>query len=765
MSISVKIFAEVTGYNVLKRIGKGGSSTVYLAEKNGKKYAIKIPTMEISATLTKDDIDKFLREAEMWKKLSRKYPEDIVYVENYGKNPIPWIAMEYCDYSLRTLLKNGPLSLETAIAVAIKIAEALDKIHHHGIVHMDIKPENILFKNNVPKISDFGIAITLLQVSATVSKYPGTPLYSAPEQIYPKKFGEVDWRTDIWQFGCLLYEMVEGKPPISKFLSPLELIAKITQGEPEPMQYAPKWLQEIILSCLRKRKEERPLDMGIIVESLRKHASIISTRPRVYETAESSVEGFMVSHEEPLSSIEAVLRQLKVATVGVLAKKLDLSKEDIETYLALSEHAVPSKRPSVYYSLEHIKNVKEKLLNMPRIEITDTEIKKLKIFREDLEDILKEVAVQSRKLGVWYGKKYWEKTINSILNILETKGWILANEIKGLEKEDIEAILEKNADRSLAVPNLWYRRGVIDYARSYLAKMKLAGEHINNVAKIIKIHPRDIQILLQDLGYNIVDGIIRRFISPSKVLDYLVKAIGIKKDVLARRIKMKNRHITKIDLSGLGIANIDLSFLNELNVEEIYLNYNRLESIDWSRLPLSIKLRVLSFIGNKIRNVDLSPISRCQLLEELLFGRNLIEKIDITSLYYCKNLRKLDLSCNKIKTIDLSPLSNCTKLEYLLLDSNNLSTIDLSPLSNCKNLKVLSISNNRIAELDLRPLAKCENLEELWLHSNVVNRIDISSLRYMKNLRIYADPDTRLVGAKLYQSNEFKKYIEYVIRY
>jgi len=739
---------------------------VYLAEKNGEKYAIKIPSLEVTETLTKDDIEKFLREAQTWKILSKKYPDDIVYVEEYDTNPIPWIAMEYCDYSLRTLLKSGPLPLDRAIAIGIKIAEALSKIHHHGIVHMDIKPENILFKNDIPKISDFGIAVMLLKVSATVSKYPGTPLYSAPEQIYPKKFGGVDWRTDIWQFGCLLYEMVEGKPPISSFLSPLELIAKITQGELEPMEHSPEWLQKIILACLKKKKEDRPLDIGIVVESLKRHASIVSPRPIEYGSPIHRAKEYEPTYEEissgPLGSIEKLLRQMKVVTVGILAKKLDISKEDVETYLALSEYAVPSKRPGVYYSIDHINKVKEKLVNNPKIIVSDIEIKKLKILKEDLEEILKDSAVPSLRSGMWYGRNYWEQRVSNILDTLRTKGWILTSEVEGLEKEDLIALLKKHAERSPSNSNLWYRKGLLNNVRKYLSKLNLDGKSIDTIVKMVKIHPEDTKLIIQKLGYKIIDGKIKKIVKVDEILKSLSNNLGIDTNAVKRRIMARDGRIFGIDLSGLGIASVDLMVLAVYpTIEEIYLNYNKLEEIDLARLPLSKRLRILGLAGNRIREIDLSPLSICQRLEELSLSNNIIERIDLSPLSHCEYLRWLELSGNRLNTIDLSPLSDCVKLECLWLDMNNLEYVDLSPLSNCRNLRVLSISGNEIEELDLSPLAECRNLEELWICISTLDSIDLSPLRRMEGLRIYADPNTELVGAKLRESNRFATYVEY----
>ena len=163
-------------------------------------------------TFTEKEIEEFLEKAEIWKKLCEEH-ENIVKIYEYGLKPLPYIVMEYCETNLRDVLKErGKLNVEETVKISMKIAEALDIAHHYGVIHRDIKPENILLYKGNPKIGDWGIAKILLRAKATAG-YIGTSLYSAPEQLEPETFGEVDWRKDIWQLVCLIYEMVEGRPP------------------------------------------------------------------------------------------------------------------------------------------------------------------------------------------------------------------------------------------------------------------------------------------------------------------------------------------------------------------------------------------------------------------------------------------------------------------------------------------------------------------------------------------------------------------------
>jgi len=106
------------------------------------------------------------------------------------------------------------LPVKDCILIVVQLLDGLDYAHHFGIVHRDIKPENVLFTSNgVPKLSDFGIAKIMTTLSTSTDRFQGSLLYAAPEQFNRKRFGEVDWRTYIYQVGLLLYEMVVGRLP------------------------------------------------------------------------------------------------------------------------------------------------------------------------------------------------------------------------------------------------------------------------------------------------------------------------------------------------------------------------------------------------------------------------------------------------------------------------------------------------------------------------------------------------------------------------
>ena len=228
-------------------IGEGGFGRVYKAQKkDGSWVAVKVPK-----ELTKATGNIFLREVENWRKIDR-HP-NIVTVNDFNIVPFAYIEMELCESSLADLEK--PVKPEEAAKYIFDVCEGLKEAHKEHIIHRDLKPQNILIKNRIARIADWGLSRTL--TDSTTSKYSGmTTGYAAPEQIDNKKKDE---RTDIWQVGVLLYELVTGVRPFSgEHFS--EIASGIVFKDPKkPSEYYQELqkLDLIILTCLQKMPEER----------------------------------------------------------------------------------------------------------------------------------------------------------------------------------------------------------------------------------------------------------------------------------------------------------------------------------------------------------------------------------------------------------------------------------------------------------------------------------------------------------------------------
>ena len=263
---------QVSHYRILEKLGAGGMGEVYLAEdmKLGRKVAIKILSEEY--TTNKDRLQRFEQEAAAASNLN--HPNILTIHEVGTDNGRHFIATEYIDgVTLRRKAVATHLEIPEILDIAVQVASALEEAHSAGIVHRDIKPDNIMVRRNgYVKVLDFGLA----KLTETVDRTPldaeaatrvlvqtdagvvmGTSHYMSPEQARGKP---VDARSDIWSLGIVVYELVAGRTPFEGETS-TDVIVGITQKEPPPLaRYAPNVPAEldwIVMKALRKDRDER----------------------------------------------------------------------------------------------------------------------------------------------------------------------------------------------------------------------------------------------------------------------------------------------------------------------------------------------------------------------------------------------------------------------------------------------------------------------------------------------------------------------------
>ena len=261
--------STMSHYRIVSKIGVGGMGEVYLAEdtKLNRKIALKILPPEFVED--KDRMSRFVREAQSASALN--HPNIITIYEIGESDGIHFIATEFIDgKTLNDYKKANPLSYKSALEIAIQVASALDEAHHAGIIHRDIKPDNVMVRaNGLVKILDFGIAKLAEKTPANLSSEDataikaqatspgmiiGTANYMSPEQA---KGETVDARTDIFSFGVVLYELLAGHLPFAG-KSALEIISSILKDQPQPLDAdVPNEITEIINKCLHKDRNER----------------------------------------------------------------------------------------------------------------------------------------------------------------------------------------------------------------------------------------------------------------------------------------------------------------------------------------------------------------------------------------------------------------------------------------------------------------------------------------------------------------------------
>ena len=176
-----------------------------------------------------------------------------------GTTPYPWILLDYApDGSLRERLDRGGLSPAEAGDFLLGVCQAIRHAHRHGIVHADLKPENVLFDGDTPKVGDWGLAQVLLEHSKSIEGM--TPSYAAPEQLDPDSYGSVDDYTDVYQLGIMAYEAFTGRLPYESD-NPAGTITSILSEEPTPPTAVesglPPAVDEVVLTAMAKDKADR----------------------------------------------------------------------------------------------------------------------------------------------------------------------------------------------------------------------------------------------------------------------------------------------------------------------------------------------------------------------------------------------------------------------------------------------------------------------------------------------------------------------------
>jgi len=264
-------------YRVMRLLGHGGMGTVYLAEHImlGQQRALKF----ISSELSQDArfLKRFRHEAQGAIKLRHPNVVEVVDLDQ-AEDGSPYIAMEYVEgEDLRHALAGGAINVERALAIARGIAQGLGAAHAKGIVHRDVKPENILLAggNGAPetsKLLDFGIAAS--QESATsVTRTRGlllTPPYAAPEQWQGMASEELDGRADLYALGGVLYEMLTGQTAFHSQNTEGWMHRHLHEEPQPPSRLRPelagwKGLDALALRLLAKDREQRPKDAAELV--------------------------------------------------------------------------------------------------------------------------------------------------------------------------------------------------------------------------------------------------------------------------------------------------------------------------------------------------------------------------------------------------------------------------------------------------------------------------------------------------------------------
>jgi serine/threonine protein kinase/tetratricopeptide (TPR) repeat protein len=348
----------ISHYRILEKLGEGGMGVVYKAEdtKLGRPVALKV--LPRQALVTDEDKTRFAREAQAAASLSHP---NVAMIHEFDEVDDPttggkfaFIAMEYVDgETVKQKIKpvgaihESPLPLDELLKIAIAVAEGLAKAHEKGIIHRDIKSDNVMIsRDGVVKIMDFGLAEIAGRSRVTKEGMTvGTVAYMSPEQALGEK---LDQRTDIWSLGVVMYEMITGRLPFSGDYEQA-IVYRILNEEPEPItslrSNVPMELERIIKKAMQKDRSERFQSVGDLLVDLR------SLRKQVESAISVQVPAPKVGPKRRRVFLYGGLAGL-AAVVVVIALNLFPGKTEVIDSLAVLPLDNLSREPEQEYFVE-----------------------------------------------------------------------------------------------------------------------------------------------------------------------------------------------------------------------------------------------------------------------------------------------------------------------------------------------------------------------------------------------------------------------------
>jgi tRNA A-37 threonylcarbamoyl transferase component Bud32 len=364
-------------YRILKKLGEGAMAGVYLAEHMGVGATIVLKVLLPELAKEQELVDSFLREARIASEIHHDNVIDIFYS---GRSPegFVYLAMEYVPglTLFDVLEKNGPLPWARAKPLLVEIAGALSAAHAIGVIHRDVKPENVLVgkrgdnasegvrAHEYVKVVDFGIANVHGDMGGINERVGGTPEFMPPEQAQ----GQLpDARDDVYAFGCLMYQVLTGDVPFRAEDVPRVLLMHLRDPVQPPRERCPELgipegAEEIIMRALAKKRDDRWQTMAEIqarlleVEAPEAKAEPAPARPKPAAAGPSLRARAVMPKERrrsarwPLVLVGVVLVVAVIFTVGRRAVlnapgRIEIETEPIEAEIYIDGQKMADRSP------------------------------------------------------------------------------------------------------------------------------------------------------------------------------------------------------------------------------------------------------------------------------------------------------------------------------------------------------------------------------------------------------------------------------------
>jgi len=362
-----------SGYTVERELGGGGMSTVFVARDNtlGRLVVVKVLPYELAATVS---VDRFKREIMLSAALQHPHIVPVLSSgettpnDGDGVTRLPFFIMPFVEgESVRVRLARGPLSVREAVSILKDVSRALAYAHGRGVIHRDIKPDNILLSGGSATVTDFGVAKALSasregkQQSPTrtgtitmVGTSIGTPAYMAPEQAAGDP--STDHRADLYALGIVGYEMLVGTPPFHGRAPQQLLAAQLTEAPPQiaSRRYdVPEALAALIMRLLEKEPAKRPKTAAEVTRLLEDPAVVSGTfvsappvktqKPKrvlwalagagILASVAAGGAWFSNRHVQPAASVPSAIPAVTSRSIAVIPL-VNISRDTTDAYFA-----------------------------------------------------------------------------------------------------------------------------------------------------------------------------------------------------------------------------------------------------------------------------------------------------------------------------------------------------------------------------------------------------------------------------------------------
>lgn len=684
-------------YEVIDTIGRGGVGKVI---KCRDRQLQRIVAVKILFDQKEEAVTRFHREAKISARLNH---EAIVNVVDFGltEDSKPYLAMEYLDgESLKDRIKrDGRINVLDFLSIAIDIASGLSYAHSQGVLHRDIKPSNIMLVKNERnrdsvKIVDFGIAkniSSLEQHLTTTGAIIGTPNFLSPESVEGRV---TNIRSEIFSFGCLMFECLSGKPPYDEESTIMTMMARLEKPPPslsEIENYSyPIEIETIVSKCLKRDPKERYANFGELKIDLK----------LVKEAIEDS--------ENPPAD-----RDLNIVTIGLTAI-YNLKREKSKLTLMVAGSLVLFVVLALaFFSFKR----NDEIESLPKIPNSDK--------ASEITTIEDEIA---------------KKVLFKIEKDKSGKVWIDMHAHKGSAKS-IRHLYEKH-------PGVKFFKAQYDDFRGpeikILNKFNFLGLHFNrceiNAKTLAAIGScQSIRfLLLDDCSENKPEDF--KLISGLRNLEELnLSGTNITDDQIATYNKFTNLRTLSLSkcesITGSTLKSLQSSKrLSVINFAKSGLKPENL--IQLANLPVRSLDLTSTPVGNKDLNaLNSMPLSSLNLDHALITDKGILQ--------LSKNLRTLEEinlnSCYKITAKSLVYLKDLPNLKGLAINHSGITGDQLKSLSEFKKLKSLNLGRLSLTDEQIKPVTRLPLVNLVLAHNpdltdNIL--IDLARMKTLKTLTL-----------------------------